>query len=229
MPVVELTITMPPDSWVAEVTGNAPETTLRVLTVLIDDGVGHAVLEAETTDPGSILACLQAQDSLTAVDLLSVDERRGVFQIETAETAILEPFLAAGVPLETPIHIQDGVATWQFTTSQGRLSALSTHLQESGLSYRVDRIGDAEPTDLASGPGLTDRQRTVFAAAYGAGYFEIPREATIGAVAEQTDVSKSTASEILRRAVRNIVEWYAPDSSADGRPASGSNGTFAGL
>lgn len=209
MPAVELTIEMPPDSWIADVTGSFPSTEFRVLTVLVDEGSGHAVLEVETTEPGAILESLQSRPELITVDLLSVDSVRGVFQIETRETTILEPFLSAGVPLETPIHITDGTAIWEFRTSQDRLSTLSTLLQNSPLEYSVDRIGngDSKPTN---GPGLTARQAEVFEAAHRAGYFEIPREATVQDVAEQTSVNKSTASETLRRAIRNLVEWYAP-------------------
>ena len=209
MPAVELTIEMPPDSWIADVTSSYPSTDFRVLTVLVDEGSGHAVLEVETTEPGAILKSLQSRPELITVDLLSVDSVRGVFQIETRETTILEPFLSAGVPLETPIYITDGTAIWEFRTSQDRLSTLSTLLQNSPLEYSVDRIGngDAKPKN---GPGLTARQAEVFEAAHRAGYFEIPREATVQDVAEQTSVNKSTASETLRRAVRNLVEWYAP-------------------
>jgi predicted DNA binding protein len=73
----------------------------------------------------------------------------------------------------------------------------------------VDRIGTGDP-ETAKGPGLTARQAEVFEAAHRAGYFEIPREATLRDVAERTSVNKSTASETLRRAVRNLVEWYDP-------------------
>jgi predicted DNA binding protein len=174
----------------------------------VDERNGHAVLEVETADPSSILVRLQGRAELTAVDLLSVGNGRAAFQIETADTSILDPFLAAGVPLETPIHIVEGTATWEFTTSQDRLSQLGTHLRDSGLDYRVDRIG--EDLETANGPGLTDRQLEVVEAAHRAGYFEIPRQASIQAVANRTSVSKSTASEILRRAVRNLVDWYDP-------------------
>ncbi|MEF8772086.1 helix-turn-helix domain-containing protein [Halodesulfurarchaeum sp.] len=209
MPGVELTIEMPKDSWIGQITDSFSETDFRVLTILVNEGSGHAVLEVETTEPSAVLGSLQSRTELETVDLLSVDSTRGVFQIETRETSILEPFLAAGVPLETPIHITRGIATWEFTTSQDRLSNLSTHLQHSGLAYTVDRIGTGEP-ETANRPGLTARQEEVFEAAHRAGYFEIPREATVRDVAERTSVNKSTASETLRRAVRNLVEWYDP-------------------
>lgn len=212
MPVAKLTIEMPQGTWIHDVTHRFSETDFRVLTILVDEASGHAVIEAETAEPSAILERLQKRAELRAVDLLSVGTNRAAFQIETAETSILEPFLAAGVPLETPIHITAGTALWEFTTSQDRLSQLSTHLRESGLDFRVDRIGDAVET--STGPGLTTRQTEVLEAAHRAGYFEIPREASIQAVADRTSVSKSTASEILRRAIRNLVDWYDPSGDS---------------
>lgn len=214
MPAVTLTIEMPAGTWIHDVSHSFPGTDFRVLTILVDERSGHAVIEVETSEPSAILGSLQDRAELTAVDLLSMGTGRAAFQIETAETSILEPFLAAGVPLETPIHIIEGTATWEFATSQDRLSQLSSHLRDSGLEYRVDRIG--EQVETSNGPGLTARQTEVFEAAHRAGYFEIPREASIQAVADRTSVSKSTASEILRRAVRNLVDWYDPsgDSSS---------------
>jgi len=208
MPAVELTIDLPPGTWVTELTGSFPALDFRVLTILVDDGTGHAVLEIETTEPSTILQSLQKRSELSSVDLLSVDSSRAVIQLETEQTSILEPFLSAGVPLETPIHITDGVAEWTFTTSQNRLSVLSTQLQASDLTYEVARIGAEGPSSDPKVPRLTDRQREVFTAAHDVGYFEVPKNATIEAVAQEADVSKSTANEIVRRAVRNLADWY---------------------
>ncbi len=208
MPAVELTIDLPPQAWITELTAAFPDQVFRVLTILIDDGTGHAVLEIETVEPSEIVERLQGRPELTAVDLLSVDSSRAIFQIETEQTSILEPFLSAGVPLETPIQIADGVAEWTFQTSQNRLSVLSTQLRSSALSYEVNRIGATDPLSESSDPGLTDRQRDVFEAAHEVGYFEIPKHASIEDVAEEAGVNKSTANGIVRRAVRNLVDWY---------------------
>lgn len=199
---------MPPDSWIGEVTRSTHVETARVLTVMINEGEGHAVLEVENVSQGSILTRLQHREELTSVDLLSMDENRGIFQIESEQTAILEPFLSAGVPLDTPIRFVDGDATWRFTTSQDRLMKLSAQLAESGMTYQVEQIREVESTKSAVDPGLTDRQEEILSVAFQEGYFELPREVTLDTVAEQTGVSKSTVNEILRRAVRNLVHWH---------------------
>lgn len=210
MPAVELSLSMPETTWIHDITTAYPDVDFRVLTILVSDGTGHAVVEVESTHPSEILVSLQGKADLAQVDLISVGNTRAVFQIETDETGILEPLTAAGVPLETPIHITDGTARWEFTTSQDRLSSLSTHLADAGMEYQVEYVGYDGPSTAATQPNLTDRQAEVFAAAYELGYFEIPRRASVEDVAEETGVTKSTASDTLRRAVRNLVEWYEP-------------------
>ncbi|MFB6153403.1 MAG: helix-turn-helix domain-containing protein [Halodesulfurarchaeum sp.] len=211
MPTVQLTLDIPPNTWIQEITRSYPDTDFRVLTILVGDGTGHAVVELISNQPSNILGNLQNKEDIDQLDVLSVGESRAVLQIETDETSILEPLTEAGVPLETPIYITNGTADVEFTTSQHRLSDLHSRLQNSGLTYRVDFIGYDGKHSPNNEPNLTERQSAVFAVAYELGYFELPKEATIQDVADRTDVSKSTASDILRRAIRNLVEWYGPE------------------
>lgn len=54
--------------------------------------------------------------------------------------------------------------------------------------------------------GLTDRQRAVLVAALHAGYFDIPRSASLAELAETLDISGNAASERLRRGMETLVE-----------------------
>lgn len=53
---------------------------------------------------------------------------------------------------------------------------------------------------------LSDDQLVVLETAYEIGYFEVPREATAGDVAEALGIAQSTVSERLRVAQRNLFE-----------------------
>lgn len=72
----------------------------------------------------------------------------------------------------------------------------------SGIDPRILSVGE-----YARGPGraLTDRQREAVAAAWAAGYYEVPRDGGIEAVADRLDCAISTASDLLRRAERRLV------------------------
>lgn len=64
----------------------------------------------------------------------------------------------------------------------------------------TDYRGPEDPLD-----SLTNRQREVLVAAHERGYFEVPRQATAEDVAEALDLDRSTVSEHLRRAERNLI------------------------
>ena len=59
--------------------------------------------------------------------------------------------------------------------------------------------------DLAFGPTLTDRQREIVEVAWELGYYAVPREAGVEAVAGRLDCAVSTASTVLRRAEARLV------------------------
>ncbi|WP_255149212.1 helix-turn-helix domain-containing protein [Halorarius halobius] len=68
--------------------------------------------------------------------------------------------------------------------------------------HRLTRDGEPEPP----GDGLTDRQREALRTAYEMGHFEVPRQASLEAVAAELEVSASALSERLRRAQTHLVE-----------------------
>lgn len=73
--------------------------------------------------------------------------------------------------------------------------------------------GVARATD-AAGAILSERQAAAVEAALDLGYYDVPREASHGAVAEAIDCAPSTAAEHLRKAesklLRSAFEWPTP-------------------
>ncbi len=89
-------------------------------------------------------------------------------------------------------------------TMVGRSDALSAAVEAlpEAVDVEVLRTGTY---DRSRGTRLTDRQREALAAAWDAGYYEVPREGDVETVAEELDCAGSTASDLLRRAERRIV------------------------
>jgi len=67
---------------------------------------------------------------------------------------------------------------------------------------RLTRDGEPEPP----GDGLTDRQQEALRTAYERGYFDIPRGASLEAVAAELDITAASLSERLRRAQTQLIE-----------------------
>lgn len=217
MPDARLTVAIPTDTWLADLSARHPAATVRVLTALADGDAAFGLLEVTAEDPLSVLGALREFPALRTVDLVSADDRTAVVHIETTETALLDPVAAAGVPLQTPFAVEDGRVEWELTTSEDRLAALGEHLSAAGMAYTVEYV---KRTDATAPPAvLTSRQSEVLAVALDRGFFAIPREATVADVADEVGVSKSTASDILRRAQRNLTQWYFERTDGPELPA----------
>lgn len=87
---------------------------------------------------------------------------------------------------------------------QENLEEFQEHFATHGYSYELRRlVTDREPR--RSEFDLTAPQREVLVAALETGYFDVPRETQITALAEQLDISANAASQRLRRATANLV------------------------
>ena len=89
-------------------------------------------------------------------------------------------------------------------TLVGRSDALSAAVEAlpSEVNVEVLRTGTY---DRSRGVRVSDRQREALAAAWEAGYYEVPREGGVETVADELDCAESTASDLLRRAERRVV------------------------
>jgi len=84
---------------------------------------------------------------------------------------------------------------------------------ERNAEFTLRRLVPSADED--AGAGLTPPQREALRTAYEMGYFEIPRTASLQAVAAELDITASSLSERLRRAQTHLVESTvaAPDPS----------------
>ena len=89
-------------------------------------------------------------------------------------------------------------------TMVGSSDALSAGIEAlpDNVNVEVLRTGTYDRSTTAQ---VSKRQREALAAAWDAGYYEVPREGDIEAVAGELDCASSTASDLLRRAERRVV------------------------
>lgn len=207
-------MSVPEAVWIHELSTAHPGTTFRVVAALAGEESVIGLVELREADPVSIVADLDRRADVVDVDLLWKRGERALVQVESVSPPLLAPLWRAGVPIEVPFAVEDGVATWELTTSSSRLSALGRHLDEAGVEYTVDYRRDVgeTPADRL----LTDRQREVLLAALAAGYYATPREATLTEVADDLGVSKATCSEVLHRAEGSVLAWFAEEHVAGG-------------
>ncbi|MBP1922813.1 putative DNA binding protein [Halorubrum alkaliphilum] len=116
-----------------------------------------------------------------------------------------------GVPA-TETVIRDGRLLVTFhATDLPALRAVLEELQESCADMQVLRLlqssSTPEESDLVTfdRSELTERQREVLTAAYDAGYFDHPKGANAGEVAETLGIDRSTFSEHIAAAQRKLL------------------------
>ncbi|MFP8891718.1 helix-turn-helix domain-containing protein [Natrialbaceae archaeon A-CW2] len=141
------------------------------------------------------------------------DENRAVYRFSrdpdvTCVCACIEGF---GWPV-SDIHAFDGVlAVTCYVPSVDQLRLLISTLRDRFDGVHVKRLQHAgnAGTIVDDVPlealGLTDRQREVLETAIEMGYFNYPRDANAGEVAEALDIARSTFSEHLAVGQRKLV------------------------
>ncbi|WP_436925028.1 helix-turn-helix domain-containing protein [Halosimplex amylolyticum] len=209
MPHAKLTIDIPEQTWIGDISAAHPELVFQVVTSIPGDGTGIGLVRLVATDPLPIITDIQARDDVESLELLWKHDDEALLQIQTENPLPLLPVWRAGVPLKTPFDIQNGQATWEVTTSTSRLSNLRTQLDDLGISFSIEHVReiDASEADRL----LTDRQQEVLLAAVEAGYYRAPREATLGDVADALGVANATCSDVLHRAEGHIVHWFVDE------------------
>ena len=122
--------------------------------------------------------------------------------IEELDCPIADARAEGGVLLLT-LHLPD------LDRLRDVVSALDGTAERVEVRYLVHgtaRGDGASDRTLVDRGRLTDRQREVLRTAYRMGYFERPRDANAGAVADALDIAPSTFAEHLATAQRKLLE-----------------------
>ncbi|AHG04267.1 bacterio-opsin activator [Halobacterium sp. DL1] len=119
-----------------------------------------------------------------------------------AEVPVFEAFDQRTLVVVPPIEFRsDRTARFTVVGHPDDLQAAIDGMPD-GTVPTVRRVGDYTGT---VDDGLTDRQREALAAAWDAGFYEVPRNGGIEDVAAALDCAVSTASDLLRRAESRLV------------------------
>ncbi|MFC4436787.1 MULTISPECIES: helix-turn-helix domain-containing protein [Natrialbaceae] len=94
--------------------------------------------------------------------------------------------------------------------SRDALLAYRESCRERDVPFRLQRIYH-EPGPESGQYGLSDRQQEALLAALEAGYFDVPREATLSSIAGQLDISDQALSARLRRGQANLLRNTVTD------------------
>lgn len=138
--------------------------------------------------------------------VIEIGAGKAIYSVEyTDDAKILSPIIAGanGVILDME---NDGLG-WILTVwmpERTDLVQLWDYAQGNDIDIELLRVNEYDGLDEADA-GLTDSQREALLVAVEAGYFEEPRDATLGDVAADLDISQPAASGLLRRGIKRLV------------------------
>ncbi|ELY52596.1 helix-turn-helix domain-containing protein [Natronolimnohabitans innermongolicus] len=189
-----------------------------------EDGLEYELFYADA-DRGTYEDAIKAVDSVRWYDLTPIDDDTFYVYVcqETRPEDVRwrEAFAALDLVVVPPI-VYDSEADF-YVTIVGAGDDLQALLErvpdEIGVDVRA--IGEYDRRHAPLSGDLTDRQFEALEAAVDAGYFEVPRESGVDAVADELKCASSTAGRLLQRAqaqvVRRVVDRYGRETRVDGR------------
>lgn len=88
---------------------------------------------------------------------------------------------------------------------RSQLQSFCDHCDEEDVSFQLSRLHEIQRAEPAEQYGLTPKQEEALLTAWEKGFFDTPRRATLGAVAEELGISKQSVSDRIRRATHNWI------------------------
>ncbi len=202
-----LTITMPEQVWIQQLSTAYPDATFRVLAAVPGADSGFALVRITGPEVADVIDDMNDHPQVTELTLAQWSDNEATVHFETTAPLLLFSSRDSGMPIELPVEITDGEATIDVTGSRERLSELAQQLENFGLQYRIEHVRER----LHESQLLSERQLEVVVAAVDEGYYDTPRRCSLTDLAEHLGVAKSTCSETLHRAEEAIVKRFVDD------------------
>ncbi|KZX48864.1 MULTISPECIES: helix-turn-helix domain-containing protein [unclassified Haloarcula] len=153
------------------------------------------------------------QSELPNVDHVFAYDQRHVFQLSRAaeQGCVCERIEAAGCVVQKFTADTESIVVTFLVDDMPTLRDIVADLQSEGETVKLRRLLEDTSTEtdqpvVLDRAKLTNRQREVLGQAHQMGYFEHPRDATAGDVAEALDISTSTFTEHLAAAQRKLLD-----------------------
>ncbi|MEF8902162.1 MAG: helix-turn-helix domain-containing protein [Halovenus sp.] len=138
--------------------------------------------------------------------VIETRDGKAIYSFEyTDEAKVFSPVIstANGVVLDME---NDGNA-WIFTVwmpERTNLADLWDSARREDIDIELLRVNEYASLGTTDA-GLTDSQREALLVAFEEGYFEEPRNATLGEVAAELDISQPAAGGLLRRGIERLI------------------------
>lgn len=182
--------------------------------------IGGHLFTVRTADFDRFETALADDHTIDGFERVFRDGGEAVYRFEYGPAATVFSSRIAAVNGVSLDWTNDGAA-WTVRTwlpDRAALASLWEYASDHDIEFDLERVvdhGGAGDGEF----GLTADQRDAILLALELGYFEEPREATLGEVAAELDISQPAAGGLLRRGLRRLVVSTIADGAGD--PADG--------
>lgn len=164
------------------------------------------LLWARGADHETVTSVFDDDPSVREVELLSDFGDEHLYRMEWISEIelVLQMLTTAGA---TIMEAFSGDMSWSLRVlypTRNALTETSDYCDEKDLTFDIKSVHEMEG-DPAGRYGLSEVQYRAFTAAAEAGYYHVPRDITMQALAEELGVSHQALSERLRRAVDTLA------------------------
>lgn len=202
-----LTITMPEQVWMWQVSTAYPETTFRLLEAVPNADSSFTLVRLTGADIDAAIDELDGHAQISDLTVAGRTEEETTVYFRTTAPLLVFSSREPGTPIDLPIEIRDGEATVDVTGSRERLAVLADRLERVGLRYRIDRL-EEQPAERQL---LSERQLEVVVAGVDEGYYDTPRRCSLTELADHLGIAKSTCSETLHRAEEAVIKRFVDE------------------
>ncbi|SFR65654.1 Predicted DNA binding protein, contains HTH domain [Halogeometricum rufum] len=160
-------------------------------------GVSNAAFEAAASSDGSIDSLQQILDG----DLGTMYRAIWVESVES----LVQAYTNEGTSILKAKGTADGWVLRIRFDDHALIGEFTSHLRDQGFSFDLVRLHEMSYAQTGSQFGLTPKQHEALVTAWQMGFFDLPRETSMAAVAEELDITPQSLSDRLRRAQNTLI------------------------
>jgi len=161
----------------------------------------------EYPDRSELEGALEEDPTVEEYNLIDWTEETGIYYIEHAPEVKLISTVVTDVN-GFLVHTETQEQGWLvrlLLPSRAALNTIWEYAREEDIDMDVMEIYGNQDAGGESSYGLTEEQKTTLRVAFGEGYFDEPRSASLEDIAVEMDLSSTATSGRLRRGMRNLV------------------------